>query len=550
MKKVICKFSFAACSVLFIALWFGTGEAKAANDQETINEGVLIGTVDVSGMTTDQAEAAVQAAADRQLKDNITLKVGSSTVKAAAKELGMIWSNNEVVEEAVGLGKSGNIIKRYKDNKDLQHKNKVFEITYSANKDAIKSYLQQQKSELDCEATDGSLSRENGEFVVIPGVIGVELDVDKSVDKVYDYMNTAWNGSGGNVELEANEVKPRGTKEELAGIKDVLGTATTYYGSTYQRNTNVEVGASKLDGTVLYPGESFSVTAAVVPFSAENGYELAPSYESGKVVDTYGGGICQVSTTLYNALLKAELEILERHNHTMTVTYVDPSKDAAIAEGLMDLQFSNNTESPIYIEGYGYGGELTFTVFGKEYRSADRSVSYESETVSVSDPDGVKLYPKADADVGYVSQVQSAHTGMEAKLWKHVTENGETTTTQVNTSSYQATPTSYEVGINSSDPNIVALMQTAIANNDLDEVYRIIAGGASTPQTESESNQTESTPATQAQTDPPQTQAPQTDPPQTNAPETNAPQTNAPQTNPPVVEEMIDPPEPEDMIIE
>ena len=98
------------------------------------------------------------------------------------------------------------------------------------------------------------------------------------------------------------------------------------------------------------------MTAAVSPFTAENGYELAPSYESGKVVDSYGGGICQVSTTLYNALLKSELEILERHNHTMIVTYVDPSKDAAIAEGLMDLQFANNTDYPIYIEGYGYGG--------------------------------------------------------------------------------------------------------------------------------------------------------------------------------------------------
>ena len=158
--------------------------------------------------------------------------------------------------------------------------------------------------------------------------------------------------------------KPSVTKEELSQVKDVLGTATPYYGSSYERNTNVEVGASKINGTLIMPGETFSVTAAVTPFNADNGYYPAPSYESGQVVDTYGGGICQVSTTLYNAVLKAELQVDERHNHTMLVSYVDPSKDAAIAEGLMDFVFTNNTDAPIYIYGVGYQGTLNFTIYG------------------------------------------------------------------------------------------------------------------------------------------------------------------------------------------
>lgn len=525
MKKKIYRISFVVWGTLSLSLVFGAGSVKAAESTDMINKGVMIGSVDVSGMTAEEAKQAVQQEVEEELKEEITLAVGSSEVSATAKELGMEWSNTNVVEEAIGIGKSGNIIKRYKDNKDLEHKNKVFDISYEADEDTIKSYLQDQKEELDCEAVNGSLIRENGEFVMVPGVIGVELNVEKSTEKVYSYMTISWNGAGGEIELEANEVEPQGTEEELAQVQDVLGTATTYYGSTYQRNTNVEVGASKLNGSVLYPGESFSVTAAVVPFDAENGYELAPSYESGKVVDTYGGGICQVSTTLYNALLKSEIEITERHNHTMTVSYVDPSKDAAIAEGLMDLQFVNNTDAPIYIEGYGYGGELTFTVYGKEYRSADRSIYYESETVSVNEPEGVKLYAKSDADVGYISQTQSAHTGLSAKLWKYVTENGETTKTQVNSSTYQAVPVSYDVGINSSDPNIVAQLQTAIANNDLNAVQTIIAGGSQTPETEVE--QPEST-SSESQSD---TQAPETQP-QTQAPETQAPETQAPETQP------------------
>ena len=423
MKKRWLRPGILAVGALSLSLAFSGGAASAAEPQDTINKGVFIGSTDVSGMTAEEAKAAVQEEAEKELKSKVKLTVGSSKVEASAAELGMDWSNKEIVDDALGLGKSGNIVKRYKDNKDLEHQNKKYALEFKPDKKEIKSYLQKQKEKLDCEAKDGSLTRENGEFVIEPGVTGIVLNVEKSTKKVYNYMEKSWDGKGGEIALEADEEKPKGTQEELSQVKDVLGTATTYYGSTYQRNTNVEVGASKINGALLYPGDSFSVTAAVEPFNAENGYELAPSYESGKVVDSYGGGICQVSTTLYNAVLKSELEVLERHNHTMIVTYVDPSKDAAIAEGLMDLQFSNNTEYPIYIEGYGYGGELTFTVYGKEYRPEGRTVEYVSRTTNTSEPSGVKLYPKADADVGYLSQIQSSHTGVEAQLWKIVTEN-------------------------------------------------------------------------------------------------------------------------------
>ena len=112
-------------------------------------------------------------------------------------------------------------------------------------------------------------------------------------------------------------------------------------------------GCSLINGTTLYPGEEFSTYKTVSPFSVANGYYMAGSYVSGKVVDSLGGGICQVSTTLYNAVLLAELEVTERYNHSMIVGYVDPSADAAIAESSgKDFKFVNNTDAPIYIEGY------------------------------------------------------------------------------------------------------------------------------------------------------------------------------------------------------
>ena len=154
----------------------------------------------------------------------------------------------------------------------------------------------------------------------------------------------------------------------MAQVKDLLGSFTTSYSTSGpSRSANVENGCNLINGITLYPGEEFSTYQAVAPFSVDNGYYMAGSYINGKVVDSLGGGICQVSTTLYNAVLLSELEVTQRHNHSMIVTYVDPSADAAIAESSgKDFTFVNNYEYPIYIEGYTENKRITFNIYGKE----------------------------------------------------------------------------------------------------------------------------------------------------------------------------------------
>ena len=408
---------------------------------------------------------------------------------------------------------------------------KNFEVAYAPNEQAVKTYVEKLAEEYNRDAEEGDITFANGYPEVTGGETGIAVNVDQSVSSIMKALE----GDGTELTVVAEVQKPSVTKEELSQVKDVLGTATTYYGSSYERNTNVEVGASKINGTLIMPGETFSVTAAVTPFNADNGYYPAPSYESGQVVDTYGGGICQVSTTLYNAVLKAELQVDERHNHTMLVSYVDPSKDAAIAEGLMDFIFTNNTDAPIYIYGVGYQGTLNFTIYGHETRDPNRSISFRSETLSQTDAStNVKLVAKSDQNIGYLNQTQSAHQGLEAVLWKDIVNaDGTTDTVQVNSSSYQASPAIYEVGIVSPNTQASAAIQTAIANNDLATVQAIINGSygsTSTAQTEA--------PETSA----PETNAPTTDTPETSAPETNAPETDAPTTDAPTTDAPVQDP--------
>ena len=513
------------------ALFLAAGAPALADETDTISKNVYIGGVNVSGMTEEQATIAVEEKLGKGTGGNYTVKIGDETTTATAENFGMEWTNREVVHEAMEVAKGGNLIKQYKDKKDLQVEPKNFEVAYAPNEQAVKTYVEKLAEEYNRDAEEGDITFANGYPEVTGGETGIAVNVDQSVSSIMKALE----GDGTELTVVAEVQKPSVTKEELSQVKDVLGTATTYYGSSYERNTNVEVGASKINGTLIMPGETFSVTAAVTPFNADNGYYPAPSYESGQVVDTYGGGICQVSTTLYNAVLKAELQVDERHNHTMLVSYVDPSKDAAIAEGLMDFIFTNNTDAPIYIYGVGYQGTLNFTIYGHETRDPNRSISFRSETLSQTDAStNVKLVAKSDQNIGYLNQTQSAHQGLEAVLWKDIVNaDGTTDTVQVNSSSYQASPAIYEVGIVSPNTQASAAIQTAIANNDLATVQAIINGSygsTSTAQTEA--------PETSA----PETNAPTTDTPETSAPETNAPETDAPTTDAPTTDAPVQDP--------
>ena len=518
------------------ALFLAAGAPALADETDTISKNVYIGGVNVSGMTEEQATKAVEEKLGKGTGGNYTVKIGDETTTATAENFGMEWTNREVVHEAMEVAKGGNLIKQYKDKKDLQVEPKNFEVAYAPNEQAVKTYVEKLAEEYNRDAEEGDITFANGYPEVTGGETGIAVNVDQSVSSIMKALE----GDGTELTVVAEVQKPSVTKEELSQVKDVLGTATTYYGSSYERNTNVEVGASKINGTLIMPGETFSVTAAVTPFNADNGYYPAPSYESGQVVDTYGGGICQVSTTLYNAVLKAELQVDERHNHTMLVSYVDPSKDAAIAEGLMDFVFTNNTDAPIYIYGVGYQGTLNFTIYGHETRDPNRSISFRSETLSQTDAStNVKLVAKSDQNIGYLNQTQSAHQGLEAVLWKDIVNaDGTTDTVQVNSSSYQASPAIYEVGIVSPNTQASAAIQTAIANNDLATVQAIINGSYGSTSTA----QTEAPETSAPETDAPTTDAPTTDTPETSAPETNAPETDAPTTDAPTTDAPVQDP--------
>ena len=268
------------------------------------------------------------------------------------------------------------------------------------------------------------------------------------------------------MDLVTEITEPEGSAEELQYVQDLLGSFTTSYStSSSNRSKNITSGTEHINGTVLYPGEEFSAYEVVAPFTEENGYAMAGSYLNGETVDSMGGGICQVSTTLYNAVLHAELEVTERSPHSMTVAYVELAEDAAIAGTYKDLKFVNNTDYPIYIEGYTTSDKkVTFNIYGKETRDPDREISFESVLVSQTDPTTV-LTEDAGQPLGY-KNVSSGRTGYVAELYKIVTVNGvETERIKVNKSTYRGSNRTVTYGT-AGDPVLSENLRAAIALQD------------------------------------------------------------------------------------
>lgn len=461
-----------------ICVWIGClGVSVEAKGADTILPGVYIDNVDLSGMTETEAREAISQMVETRLETPITLYCpNNNKVEIMPSELGISWDNPEVVQEAVKVGKVGNIVERYKFKKDLERENYVIKTTYTLDTELLNNLIETDCVAFNQEVEDLAISRVDGEFVISEGKSGIHIDTEAAKKEVQDFVLNEWNNTKNDFTLPVVVEQPKGSVDELKKVKDVLGSYTTYYtGSAVGRATNVENGTRHINGTTLYPGETFSMIETTTPFTEENGYMKGGAYVNGLVVESFGGGICQVSTTLYNAVLLAELEVTQRSNHSMTVSYVPVAADAAIASSAgKDFCFTNNTDYPIYIEGITTPNkQVTFNIYGVETRPENRKVEYVSEVLETVMPTTENIIQDATLPIGY-TKVQSPYLGYRSQLIKVVYENGlETHREVVNKSNYKMVPRTVTVGIATDNMDAFNQIQAAIATGSIDNVCAV-----------------------------------------------------------------------------
>lgn len=481
MKKAVL--SLAAVLVAALGIVCSAAEVTAEEDRR-VSKGVWIGIteeqpiIDLSGKTIEEIEVVMEDYMQALKELEIVLTVaGGQQVTVTPGEFGLEWVNQELVKEAITLGTEGDVIARYKAKKDLEHSNKVYPMELDVDLELIQGVLTEKCVPYDQPAVNMALRKEGKEFYTVEGKEGYALEMDASTNTIYNFFTEGWNHNAGTLQMAITVLQPQGSEEELALVRDVLGSfKTSFATSNENRQGNLRVGTAHINGLTLYPGEEFSMIQTAGPFGESNGYYKAGAYINGKNVDSFGGGICQVSTTLYKAVLNAELEVTERYNHSMTVSYVEPSQDAAIASSAnKDFKFVNNTEHPIYIEGYMTDSkQLVFKIYGVETRDSARKVTYETEILEETDPGPEVVYIDTKQPLGYID-VQSKHVGYKARLWKVVKENGvEVSREIVNTSKYKASARSATVGVKTDDTAAYNEIMAAVGTQDINHVKAVL----------------------------------------------------------------------------
>ncbi len=456
LAGIIVGFMFL---LIFSYVFISYGVMKP--DKGHIADGVKISGIDVGGKTKEEAMRIIDENIAKMGNRAVNIDVNGVKINITQSQLGYAYSETEAIEKAVNVGNKKTMMDNYRELGNARKGTLDFEITTMVDVDVMKDYVKKNCKSLCKKAKNAKIKMKDGKLVYTESRDGVDLDVDDSVTKIRTAIENANANDTVDVVLDVEVDKPKYDKALVSKCKDKLGSFTTSFNSgNINRTKNLANAAKHINGKVVYPGQTFSVHDAISPLTEENGYFAAASYNNGKVEDSLGGGVCQVATTLYNAVLRAELEVVERSPHSMMVSYVKPSMDAAIAGDYKDFKFKNNTKVPIFLEGGTYGAQLYFNVYGAETRDGDRTVTFESETIDTIEPGDDKVTYDSTKPETYVEVTQAAHTGCKARLWKIVTQNGKTEKIKVNQSTYSAVPRYVVKGTKKDEPEETAAPAT------------------------------------------------------------------------------------------
>ena len=396
-------------------------EEEGTKAERRLPEGFSVSGLDDSVKTMTALNEALEKLQNKLDEKKFILSVNGEQIESGFSDLGASIENKEYILSEAGKYTSGNMIERFAKSAGLIENPESITPDIEFNEEALNSFFNRANSKNPNAPVNATIKRVNGAFEITPEHDGYAIDKESTVDKLKEAILKT-----GEETIEAQVTKQEATvkAEDLKDIKDVLGTFTTNYSSsTSERATNIAVGTQKMDGVLLMPGETISGYERMQPFTIKNGYKMAKAYQNGLVVDSVGGGACQIATTLYQAALRAEVKITERKNHSMIVGYVQPSGDAAIAGDYKDIKVTNNRSTPIYVEAVTSGRNVTFTIWGKEDRSANRTIEFVSEVINET-PKGKTYKDDPSKPVGYVRKESDGHKGRTSKLWKVVKENG------------------------------------------------------------------------------------------------------------------------------
>lgn len=415
-----------AAGIIIVLLSFlvsATGVTFFLIHRDTIYNGVTIENIDMGGLSIAEARKKVEEYfEDSVTQKKILLKYGDKVWRFTGEDVGYDLNFTKAVNEAYNIGREGSYFERLKKILSLYRRSENIMLAPIYDQEKIEKQLSAIKKSIDKPAKNAMITRTNGRFVITSENTGLQMDLEKANQALIGAILDRKNSSETMIQLPVEIQSPKITSESLSYINDLLGVYTTQFNAgNKNRSKNIILSSNAINGTVLMPNEVFSFNERVGPRSKERGYQDAPVIFKGELVDGLGGGVCQVSSTIYNSVLMSNLKIVERVNHSIPSTYVPKGLDATVSYGVLDFKFQNTFSQPIYIESTVHGNQLTIRIYG--LKTDNRVVKIETKETEVVKR-GSEIKYDANLLQGMQRVEQEGRDGYKITTYRVLYENG------------------------------------------------------------------------------------------------------------------------------
>lgn len=408
-----------------------------------IISGVKIDGIDVGDLSPGQVFNQMQNKEGDLLSGKIELKYGEKYWTMPFNSLAK--SNlQEVIKNAGKLGRGKGIIGNFSDIRLAKKGDFNYQLKIIPDEKKINDYVYGIKASINTEPVEPKINTSNkNEVSISPPKEGINLNIKATIN---DILLAVRSGRTQSLNASVEDVKPRFTKENVKKWQFngyITSFTTNFNPNKRERTENVRIAAKAIDKAVIYPGEVFSFNDVVGPRSEETGYKEAIVIQNNLFTPGIGGGVCQVSTTLYNNVLKADLKVVERRRHSLPVPYISPGLDATVAYKFVDLKFRNNYDYPIIIRAYLISNSLFIGILGNT-KTAPK-VNITTRVDRVLEPSGTRTINDPNLPIG-VKVIDKPQKGYKVTVLKNVLDKSGYVKSIVSRDTYPPTPQVIHIG--------------------------------------------------------------------------------------------------------
>ena len=365
-----------------------------------IAKNIFIEGIDVSNMTKEEAINYIN---ENVTLGNIQLNYDGEINVISPDEIDLKYNTSEVVDEAYNYTKTDSYFENIKRFFDLNKNSKNLEIKSLYDENKLSEKIQSISDSINMAMENAKVYiSDSGNISTSKATIGKELDIASTKESIYDAIK---NKDYKTIDLKVNINEPKISTEAVKSVNTLLAEFSTKFSTNdSNRVTNIVLSAKATSDILLMPGEEFSYNNLTGKRTASNGYKDAPVIINGKLEQDVGGGVCQVSSTLFNSVLYSGLDVTSRRNHSLKSGYVSIGRDAMVSDGGSDFRFKNPYSHPVYIKNTVSNGVITSKIYGNV--SDKKNISIKVDPYTKGGLDAAKTYIEYKDSSGNVIRTQ------------------------------------------------------------------------------------------------------------------------------------------------